>query len=1712
MPIDDFAGDITTTGVLTVGGSVSGVIENPSDSDWFAIPLTAGQHIEVTGPMFMGGIHFYNSAGQIQPLDFFPIFNSSFSAATVGFTASATGTYFVGFSYPSTDAAYTLTAAAGTGANPNSLSNFSILHNGDVQTGDLAAGQQKWFAVTLAVGETLVIGGMQNVLGLSAGGERLQTADQVGETSLDPFTSFTATETGTYYFGVSNNQPGTYALGARIYTDDFGEGEGSLGSAAEPVGLLDSAGDQVIGAIDVLSDVDHFDFNLVAGQTVRLRLDFTQLHSFRTMLEVSYGGTGFGEGGVYVSQLQTEELGELIFTAPLTGTYHLDVAGSPTYQGGYNLSIETVGAGAPFDGLPSIVTPPTARPAQPTHATTVEYITGGTFNVAAGTTIYTVNIDKRDLPPGSFYFGYGGSPAVQASNSPQFSTVLNNAGVIRNYNDNGKDAAGVGVDTLINSGSIIVETVSPYLGRAYTIHGSAMAVKLLDGNVTNTGLIQASAESGSAFGIRTGSTGRTITNSGTISAVATVGPDPALDGYAAAIYSDNDVRVLNSGSGNILAQSDGVAVGVYLSRGGSIENRGLIESHSRGIHAESIGIVLNSIGPGYLSVPDLLTQPDAAIHNYGIIRADVAILGGETASTNTNPQQGVFNHAGGLIQGDIRLGIGNDGVWNQGVIDGDIEMGESRDILDNTGGQVNGLIDMGSEEDTFVGGSFGDIVVGGTGRDTLSGNGGNDLLIGGVGNDVLTGGAGNDGLYGEFGADRIVTQGGDVADAGTGGDRIETLDLTFISIAGGAGHDVWALPTGARTLDLGQIAGTGRVSGIDEIELAGNQTVVVHAADVASLGDGQQLFLTGSATDAAYLAGSWATGTSIQFNGSTYTRYTLASVTVFVDADVVVTIGSTPPTGSGLAAAAAGTPPAPGVIPGAELSSPVIDTRGTTLYDIVTIEADEVWQNLRGGGVFGGSAPGIGIVNQGTIASVGSTDADIVGPTGSAYAINANSIDVLDNSGLIIASAFGQGVAQTYLGSSRNGVINREAGRIHAISEAGDAVAILGADTGTTLESPAVDNRGDIYAFSNSGFAVGVFERNRVRVENSGVIEADGGSSAIAVHLGNAGGELINTGDIIAFTPATSSFFSVGVTFYSEAYLDNRGLISADIAVDIVGRYGRTSTILNKGTIVGFITKTYWSEDEGGFGGVDLTNTGSIYGGIFLSDGTSRSTISNTGRIEANIAFGSGGDIYDGRAGILVGVVDGGAGDDVIYGGSGSETFEGGAGDDALDGGAGSDSASYAQASAAVSVSLLISSSQNTGAAGSDTLISIENLTGSAFADTLTGDAAANTLDGGLGDDTLLGGGGDDVLVGGRGGVNVMNGGAGIDLLGFGWQTSALFVDLAAGAFAYAGGGWDALSSIEGVIGGSGNDSIFGDANGNTLLGGAGIDTLIGRNGSDTLNGQLGDDWLDGGLGDDLLEGGSGINVLIGGDGTDLASYASQTANLWIDMPAGVYSASGVWDVFFQSIEGVLGGSGNDTIFGNALDNTLRGGGGDDALIGGVGNDRLEGGAGADWIVGGEGNDRLIGGEGVDVLTGGAGADTFDLGTAAGWDVAFDFNTAEDRFSLGGLSWLGFLTIDADGDGQTDDTLLGYAGGNFVALNASGLSLAQWNALVDAPAAADAGTALAADEEITPQSAWADPLLAPLSGWWPEANPAPGDFTPDLQLATHAASGWGLVA
>jgi Ca2+-binding RTX toxin-like protein len=113
--------------------------------------------------------------------------------------------------------------------------------------------------------------------------------------------------------------------------------------------------------------------------------------------------------------------------------------------------------------------------------------------------------------------------------------------------------------------------------------------------------------------------------------------------------------------------------------------------------------------------------------------------------------------------------------------------------------------------------------------------------------------------------------------------------------------------------------------------------------------------------------------------------------------------------------------------------------------------------------------------------------------------------------------------------------------------------------------------------------------------------------------------------------------------------------------------------------------------------------------------------------------------------------ITGNAGANRLDGLGGNDTLVGGAGADALLGGTGNDTASYAGATKGV-VASLGSPAKNTNDAKGDTYTSVENLTGSSFADTLKGDSLANKISGGAGNDKLYGGLGMDVLAGGAGG------------------------------------------------------------------------------------------------------------------------------------------------------------------------------------------------------------------------------------------------------------------------------------------------------------------------------------------------------------------------
>lgn len=195
--------------------------------------------------------------------------------------------------------------------------------------------------------------------------------------------------------------------------------------------------------------------------------------------------------------------------------------------------------------------------------------------------------------------------------------------------------------------------------------------------------------------------------------------------------------------------------------------------------------------------------------------------------------------------------------------------------------------------------------------------------------------------------------------------------------------------------------------------------------------------------------------------------------------------------------------------------------------------------------------------------------------------------------------------------------------------------------------------------------------------------------------------------------------------------------------------------------------------------------------------------------------------------------LDGGRGNDILIGGAGADALHGGRGFFDTEGvGWGNDTTSYEMSVTGITVSFS-NPRANTGDAAGDTYDSIENLTGSAFDDSLRGDSQANILKGNAGNDTLIGGLGADVL----------DGGTGIDTASYALSELAVVVDLANPSMnSGEDAAGDTYVSIENLTGSISNDTLRGNAAANVIDGGSGKDILDGRAGNDKLTGGSGND------------------------------------------------------------------------------------------------------------------------------------------------------------------------------------------------------------------------------------------------------------------------------
>jgi Ca2+-binding RTX toxin-like protein len=1017
-------------------------------------------------------------------------------------------------------------------------------------------------------------------------------------------------------------------------------------------------------------------------------------------------------------------------------------------------------------------------------------------------------------------------------------------------------------------------------------------------------------------------------------------------------------------------------------------------------------------------------------------------LGDDLINGGAGTDTASYEHTGGAVSVDLRFGSASGADGNDTLVSIENVIGSGFDDTINGDGADNVLSGLGGND--FIQGQGGnDTIYGGDGDDTLRGDAaetsltvsGDDVLYGEAGNDGLRGGLGNDQLYGGSGNDLLRGNGGvDYYDGGIDdgegfngiGDRVSFFDARATQ---GAVAD---LRTGIISND-----GYGNVETMVNIESLGADTAFIdtfYGNDArnfigGSRGDnlyafgGDDVFQIGAAP-AVVDGGSGIDAINLDSNGGWLTPDSNADG--LAESAGAATVGWTVNLAAGTMVDGygnAGTVTGIENVNGSQLGDSLAGAGGANVLS--GFDGDDTLNGRAGNDTLDG---GNGVDTANYANATGAVTVDLMAGT----ATGADGNDTLTSIENVIGSNFGDSI----FGDSGPNRLDGGNGNDRLISGGGNDL-LYGGNGNDILKGELGDDLIDggagidMAKFYHSDAALGGVTVSLLLQGSAQYVGSLGWDTLVGIEniYGTPFADTITGDDGDNWLSGSEATIAgIGVSTTNNDVIDGRG------GNDVLS-VGLGNHMLTGGS--GLDTVAF---SEAGFPEVGLTIDLNLQGGA-QATGAGSWTLSGFenvggGQLDDMLAGDGGANILAGNAGndILVG----GVGDDVLYGDGtidlntnrvittfadvgvtfgwvdGSDTLEGGLGNDMVNGGGGNDTASYEHASGAVTVLLNDSGGgTSSGADGNDTLTSIENVTGSAYNDTLLGNSSANVLTGGAGidilsawggNDTLLAGDGADYLSGGMG-DDLIDGGAGYDRAAYNLgATSGVTVDLNIQGTAQntIGAGMDTLIGIEDLSGTGFSDVLTGNAQNNWIWGGS--------NGFATT----GNDTIDAGAGDDLVEVGAGNQTVSGGAGNDTLSLwahgGAEISSAGVAFSLGAQGTTQNWrqgTIAATGFENVSGSRYDDALTGDGNANTLLGDAGSDTLVGGAGNDTLYGDGRfvADWGptsapwgfslyadlerdygsgTGLDGNDLLEGGLGNDTIDGGGGTDTASYAHASG--------------------------------------------------------------------------------------------------------------------------------
>ena len=353
--VDDFAGDVSTTGMVTVGGSISGQIETGADQDWFRIDLTAGliYAFDLKGTGSGGGtlvnplLRLLNGASVVLAYDYDSGVGSD---SRLIYSVANSGAYFLSTQdYFYTTGTYTLAASViGVDDQIGGIDTTGTVAVGSSTTGDIQfRGDQDWFRVDLTSGRIYAI----ELKGVDSGGGTLQYSElrlldgssvQLASnsgTGGDARMVFSANASGTHFVSAAGNLTGTGTY--TLTLTDLGADDHLGGIETSSTLALDG---MVAGNIQFSGDQDWFRIDLTAGR----------IYAFNLM------GSESGNGSLTDPELHllndvpsliavdddsgTGSDARVVYSLSSSGTYYLSAQGGYAATGSYTLAVTDIGA------------------------------------------------------------------------------------------------------------------------------------------------------------------------------------------------------------------------------------------------------------------------------------------------------------------------------------------------------------------------------------------------------------------------------------------------------------------------------------------------------------------------------------------------------------------------------------------------------------------------------------------------------------------------------------------------------------------------------------------------------------------------------------------------------------------------------------------------------------------------------------------------------------------------------------------------------------------------------------------------------------------------------------------------------------------------------------------------------------------------------------------------------------------------------------------------------------------------------------------------------------------------------------------------------------------------------------------------------------------------------------------------------------------------